>query len=379
MTKALFLTADLGGNVPPTLAVADALSRRGVEVEIAGLQPGRTVHAQPPLPAATAIRPVGRPQGLREVAPMVRLAMSRATSAEVRALIAARRADVVIADCMLPAVIRGALAGGAPVVVLFHTFGEFWVRSFDRGPGHLLRPWGLRPAALWGHAAERLLLTDAELDPGRNAPALTAYTWTGATEVGSAPGALREPAETARRGEGEDVPRVLVALSSTDFPGMLRVYRRIVDALSGLPLEATVTTGGVDLGGELEGGPNVEVRGWADHGELLPHVDLMIGHGGHSSTMKALAHGVPLLVVPVNPTADQRLVGRTVQRAGLGRCLPRTAGPERIRGAVREILVDDELRARAAACGSRLRSLPPGAETAAGRILAVTEDGGLPG
>ncbi len=363
--KALFLTADLGGNVPPTVAVAEALAGRGVEVEIAGLKAGRTALPQVPFPVATAIKPEGRPQGLREAGAGMRLMTSRKTSAATAALIAERHVGLVVVDCMIPAVIRGALAGGVPVVLLFHTFGEFWMRSFDPGAvGRLFGLFGLRPGALWARATARLLLTDAELDPGRHDPALAGYAWTGTTEIG---------AEPLPRGDGAVRPRVLVALSSTDFPGMRKVYRRIVDALSGLPLDAIVTTGGVDLGGELEGAANVEVRGWADHGALLPSIDLMIGHGGHSSTLKAIAHGVPLLVLPVNPTADQHLIGGVIQEAGLGRCLPKTAEPLRIRDAVQEILADDGLRARAAATGRRLRALPPGAEVAAAQILAILD------
>jgi hypothetical protein len=90
--KVVFLTADLGGNIPPTMAVADALARRGVEVEIAGLKPGRTALPHVPFRAATAIKPDGRPQGLREAGAGARLMMSRATSSEAAALIAGRSA-----------------------------------------------------------------------------------------------------------------------------------------------------------------------------------------------------------------------------------------------------------------------------------------------
>ena len=363
--KILFLTADLGGNVPPTLAVAQALADRGVEVEIAGLKPGRTTLSHVPFGPATAIKPDGQRSKLRKIGPMMRLMTSRRTSATAAELISARRADLVVVDCMTPAVIRGALGSNVPVVLLFHTFGEFWARTFDRGAaGRLFGLLRLRPSRLWARAAARLLVTDAELDPGRLDPALAGYTWTGTTETGVAP---------RPRDDSFPRPRVLVALSTTDYPGMLTVYRRIVTALCELPLEAIVTTGGVDLGGEVRGAANVEVRGWADHGELLPTVDLMIGHGGHSTTMKALAHGVPLLVFPVNPAADQHLIGEVSQDNGLGRSLPKTASSERIRDAVRETLADDELRARAAATGRRLRALPPGAGVAADRVMAALD------
>ncbi|WP_345752080.1 glycosyltransferase [Microbacterium rhizophilus] len=363
--KTLFLTADLGGNVPPALAVAEELARRGMDVEVAGLSGARTTLPQPPFPAATGIKPEGREQGPRELRAALRLMTSRATSAATSALVAERRADAVVVDCILPAVIRGALDTGAPVVVLFHTFGAYWARWFDRGPaGAAFRLLGVSPRAVWAEAAERLLLTDPELDPGRDDPALAGATWTGTTEVGVEPGP---------RG---DRPRVLVALSSTQWPGMLSVYRRIVAALAGLPVDAVVTTGGVPLGGELPGAANVDVRGWVDHRELLPMVDLVIGHGGHSTTFKALAHGVPLLILPVNPTADQRLIGGVIEDAGLGRRLPKSARTETIRAAASEILADRGIRARAEGTGRRLRSQPPGALVAADRIAAMLDRSG---
>lgn len=360
--KTLFLTADLGGNVPPTLAVAKELARRGVDVEVAGLEDGRTAFDQPPFRAGVAVRSQGG-MGPAKVGAMMRLMASRRTAAEVAALAAERRADVVVVDCMLPAPIRGALRSGAPVVVLFHTFGAYWTRSFDRGTfGKIFSLLGLRPSRLWVRAAARLLLTDAELDPGRDDPALADSVWTGTTEKGE---------QQAPRKDGER-PRVLVALSSTQWPGMLPVYRRIVAAMSELPVDAVVTTGGVNLGEELDGAANVEIRGWEDHGALLPTMDLMICHGGHSSTMKSLAHGVPVLVLPINPAADQRLIGQTLIDTGLGEWLPKAADPQKIRDAARRILADRGIRARAAVTGDRLRAHTPGSTIAADEIVVVS-------
>lgn len=365
MVRVLFLTADLGGNVPPILAVAEALTRRGAEVEVAGLVAGRTALRQPPFDPATAISPQVGGKGLSKAGSMLRLMAGRSTADTAAALIADRRPDVVAVDCMTPAPIRGALDSAVPVMVLFHTLGGFWAHTFDRGPaGRLMGLLGMRPGKLWGRAAARLLLTDAELDPARDDPVLAGFEWTGTTELGAEP--------TARGIR----PRVLVALSSTDWPGMLPVYRRIIDALSELPVDAVVTTGGVDLGGELNGAPNVDVRGWIAHDELLPGIDLVIGHGGHSTTMKALAHGIPLLILPINPTSDQRTIGRVIQDAGLGRRLPKSATAARIRDEVQAILDDAALRSHAAATGRRLRVAAPGADVAAERILAALEPSG---
>lgn len=357
--KALFLTADLGGNVPPTLAVAMVLSHRNVKVEVAGLAVDRTTLPRVPFPAATAIRQDHKPQGITELGALSTLMTGRRTSAAAGSLITQRRPDVVVVDCMVPAMLRGALKSEAPVVVLFHTFGAFW-RTFNSGAiGTYFALHGLRPGPLWSRAAARLILSDQQLDPGGDDAALSGFIWTGTTEAGA------EPTPDRTR------PRVLVALSSSPWPGMLRVYRRIVSALDSLPVDAVVTTGGVDLGGQLTGGHNIEVRGYVPHHELLPTVDLVIGHGGHSTTLKALAHGVPLLILPVNPTADQYLVGQTLQTAGLGRLLAKSASPAAIREAVSDILADAELQKCAAETGQRLRSVAPGAETAADHILRI--------
>lgn len=355
----LFLTADLGGNLPPIRAVAGRLSRHGVAVEIAGVDAGVAGVSSVPFAPTATIDPNGR-QGWRGLSALWRLMVARDTSRAVRALIAERGVDAVAVDCMLPAVLRGAIDSGVPVVTLFHTVGGYWAGAFDRGPlGTTFAAFGLRPSALWERAAARLLLTDPHLDPGRSLPRLAGYTWTGITEAGAEPGA---------RGER---PRVLVSLSASSWPGMLPVYRRIVDALARIDVDAVVTTGGVELGGELSARPNVDVRGWVPHADLLPSVDLLIGHGGHSTTMKALAHGVPLLILPVNPTADQRYIGEVIQQNGLGRTLPKRAGVPTLQQSIEAMLADDVLRSRAQETGRRLRRAPDGAETAADHIRSI--------
>lgn len=207
--KALFITADLGGNTPPTLAVAQDLARRGVVVEIAGLEtvPSQLRHV--PFPLAAAVSGTQAPKGLRKSRALLTLIASRAAARAAAELVAARRPNVVIADCMTLAPFRGALAAGAPVAGLFHTLGSYWAGSFDRGPvGRALSAFGLRPRSLWERASARLMLTDPHLDPSSSDPTMREYTWLGTTETGGAPGprALR--------------PRVLVTLGTTDWPGV---------------------------------------------------------------------------------------------------------------------------------------------------------------
>ena len=45
---------------------------------------------------------------------------------------------------------------------------------------------------------------------------------------------------------------------------------------------------------------NVHVVESVPHGAVLPHVDLAITHGGHGTLIRALACGVPVMVVPIS-------------------------------------------------------------------------------
>jgi UDP:flavonoid glycosyltransferase YjiC (YdhE family) len=92
------------------------------------------------------------------------------------------------------------------------------------------------------------------------------------------------------------------------------------------------------------------------HAEVLPRCALVVGHGGHSTTMRALLHGLPLVVLPADPRVDQPSVGRAVQRAGAGLLLDPASPPERIRRAVTTVLGDPAYRAAADDVGRRLRA-----------------------
>ncbi|MHB1537179.1 MAG: glycosyltransferase [Solirubrobacteraceae bacterium] len=70
-------------------------------------------------------------------------------------------------------------------------------------------------------------------------------------------------------------------------------------------VDAVVTTGaGYDAADFAPLPDNVVVRPYVPHGPLLDRAAVVITHSGHGSVMSALAHGVPLLCVPLAP--DQR-------------------------------------------------------------------------
>ena len=132
--RVLFLSANLGGNVPPTLAIARRLSGRGVEVEVAGIDVGAPADVDSPalaqVPASWAPKhdTAGVPEPLGPS--LARIFLSRRLVDEAESLIRARRPDVVVVDCMALALAKGANRSGVPVVVLLHTLAEYWRRPF---------------------------------------------------------------------------------------------------------------------------------------------------------------------------------------------------------------------------------------------------------
>ncbi|WP_223694133.1 glycosyltransferase [Leifsonia poae] len=161
-----------------------------------------------------------------------------------------------------------------------------------------------------------------------------------------------------------------MSLSTTWFPGQVEVYRRIVSALSLLPVDAIVTTGGMATAQQLSPPANVSVVEFADHTAIMPTVDLVVSHGGHSTTMKALINGVPCLVIPMHPLMDQPLVGSAIQDAGLGLTLKKSAKSAVIAEAIRSIIADPRFRAAAHDVARRERAAD-GSRTAADHLARL--------
>ena len=77
-------------------------------------------------------------------------------------------------------------------------------------------------------------------------------------------------------------------------------------------------------------------------------------HGGHGTVIKALAAGVPLVVIPHGRDQADNAVRVTERGAGLK--LARTAQPSAIAAAVRSAIADPGYRAAAARLGAAIRT-----------------------
>jgi UDP:flavonoid glycosyltransferase YjiC (YdhE family) len=171
-----------------------------------------------------------------------------------------------------------------------------------------------------------------------------------------------------------DRPVALVTFG-TVFNRTPGAFEVVLAALAELDVTAVVTVGSTRAPAELEPvPPNVRVRRHVPYTELLPHTDVVVGHGGFSTTMLSLAHGVPVVIMPLG--SDQPWNGANCQALGLGEVVAfHDASPAAVVGAISRVLDDPGYRARAAAYREELRSLPPMAD-AARRITELVDRAG---
>lgn len=362
MSEFLFVTLDAGGNVPPALAMGQELQNRGHSVRVLGHEALRSQVAGAGLQfRAYRNAPPWDSTAEKGALETIRTLTSTITHAgignDLLEEVRHEPADVVVIDCMLLNALDAAGRAGLRHVALFHTFYEYFDGPWRRGPlGIVSRLKGLGPRRLWRTADLSLVCTDRELDPAGHRD--DGPVWTGPIQP------AYEPAITGPR------PRVLASLSSTSFPGMGEVLQNIINAAEGLDLDLVVTTGPALDPNHLSGGSNVTIKQYVPHDELLPACSAVIGHGGHSTAFKALGHDLPMLILPMHPLLDQPMLGKAISAAGAGIALKRSADPEHIRAALRELLDEPSHREAAARVGARVRAAQ-GVATAAGHVEAL--------
>jgi UDP:flavonoid glycosyltransferase YjiC (YdhE family) len=132
-----------------------------------------------------------------------------------------------------------------------------------------------------------------------------------------------------------DRPVVLVTTSS-EFQDDARLVQVALAALADEPVTVVATLPASDPTG-LQLPANAHVARFIPHGQVLDRAACAVTHGGMGATQKALAHGVPVCVVPFG--RDQLEVARRVQIAGAGTRLPaRRLRPDRLRAKVNEAI-----------------------------------------
>jgi UDP-N-acetylglucosamine transferase subunit ALG13 len=117
--------------------------------------------------------------------------------------------------------------------------------------------------------------------------------------------------------EGLPYDRTAYLTIGTDFNKTAAALQAMVEALVEERANLVVTTG---ANGDLDRfGPqpaHVRVERYVPQQALLPHCDVVVCHGGAGSVLGALAHKVPLVMLPL--AADHHEVAAQVAAAGAG-------------------------------------------------------------
>ena len=163
-------------------------------------------------------------------------------------------------------------------------------------------------------------------------------------------------------------PRVLVTVS-TELQEDGAIIDAALEALADQPGSIIVTTGALDPSRFRAPHERVRIERFLDHAAVVTQVDLVISHGGMGSTQRALAAGVPVVVVPWG--RDQLETGRRVQACGAGNMVPRgRLKASRLAGAVQEALA---LQAGAHRVAEGFAAAGGAAEAV--RLLGLSEEG----
>ena len=424
MSRFLIALAAGGGNIPPTLSVARALLDRGHEVRVITdpvLEPEvRTAGADfvswSSAPHRFDLDPssdLARDWEART--PMGSLARARdgyfcgparGFADDVRAELKRRPVEVAAGEMLTFATMIGARGAGVPCAILSSTmvahrgwgappFGpgvapaaglagrirdqlihsmsdRMWNKGLsainDARRAHGLAP--LRHALDQMTDCDRVLMlsTRALQYPGFHPPEHVQVTGARLEDPDWTEPAVLPPG---------DEPLVLVGLSST-FMDQAAAIGRIAQALGRLPVRGLITTGPAIDPETIPAPANVQVVRSAPHREILPHAAAMVTHAGHGSVVKALAAGVPMVMMPFG--RDQVEIAARAAYAGAGVRIRPGASPARIARAVREVLDDSAFReaaARAARTIAAEQSRDAAADALEELVGASRSDGAL--
>lgn len=145
-----------------------------------------------------------------------------------------------------------------------------------------------------------------------------------------------------------------------DLANATREITAAVHGALSVGLRVVVTTSDTSLGQALRAGAEgrVEVREFVSLPGLLSRCRLVVSHGGAGTTLAALAHGVPLVVVPRGLPSQERMAA-AVTHANVGR-VARADGtdPTAIVDAVRAAADDNAMLQRAEAAQRVISEMP---------------------
>lgn len=331
-------------------AFADALTAHGIE-HVTGGFGMREAFAM----AQEGI-PVGRAQDIRpQVIPLVfGSVLPRRFAADLEPIVAERKPDLIVHELANAGAGLAAKVAGVPA--LCHSFGRMW-----------------QPDDVGAHSQAHLAEVAADL--GVSVPSDDLMVL-GNPYVDICPPSVQDPAFLARSPERVELRPVsfaepgdlpswvvehrepLVYLTLGTAFGDVAVLRTAIEGLAAVGARVLVAAGPtVEVGALGDVPDNVVVVPWVPQADLLPHVDLVVHHGGSGTTLGTFGVGAPQLVLPQG--ADQFSNAEMVVEAGLGdRLTGADLTAEAITAKARHLLADESVRGAARAIADEVAAMP---------------------
>lgn len=403
----LFATWEGGGNVPPTLGAVRRLVQRGHRVRVLAddvLRPEVTAvggsflswRRAPNRPDRSAASDTlrdweaeGEGGGLIRLFDRITIGPAAAYAADVVDELRRQPADVAVSCDILFGPMIGAEAAGTPLALFGPNISFVTpipgvppvgpgmtppVTAEEHAQAAAVQDWlaqvlaaqlpmlnaaragfGLRPLANVldqpAAAARILLATSRMFDfPAESLPPAIRYVgplldqphWVGA---------WRSPWAA-----GDPRPLILVALSTTS-QNQAGTIQAVLDAAASLPMRVLVTRGPALAGTPLNIPANACAVDAAPHDVLMREAALVVTHCGHGTTMRALAHGRPMLCLPMGRDQNDNAARVVARSAGL-RLAP-DADPVTLRTAITALLDDPGFAAAASRLGAAIATAEP--------------------
>ena len=135
-----------------------------------------------------------------------------------------------------------------------------------------------------------------------------------------------------------DDPTIYVSFGTAFGPA--KMFETVLEALGHESLNIVVTVGnGTEPERLGSWPPNVHIEHYIPQSVLLPHCDLVVCHSGSGTMLGAVAHGLPMLCLPLG--ADHFFNADMCESAGVARVLrPGAVTAESVRSEVLRLLED---------------------------------------
>jgi MGT family glycosyltransferase len=356
MARILWLSWCGGGNLPPSLGIAKALEVRGHTVTFVGrreMVPRAHAAGFAAVELTESYAQLESYPADNPVRGMICYLTSPAVVSQAADTVRHLNPDITIVDAKFVAALSATSDLSCPSVVVCHTL---FYRMLDTWREHLKTLSDLRKDAgfsslpclddLWFTRQGVIVTTLASLDAPREWSDHAGYSsqvhHVGPVLDWNAPQC--SPVLTCTSAAGR--PVVLLSFSTQPEQRYLANFQNTLDALEDMPVHVVATTAGAIRLEEVRRTSNSMIVEYADHDSLMEHASLVVTHGGHGTVMRAIKHGVPLILLP-GIAPDQETVAAACQEWGVGRVVPQDADVETMRRLIENVLWQPGYRARA--------------------------------